>query len=113
MFEKDVNSSGPENPAYFRQGGRRIGNRAKRQGRHDAVEPADGERQVLAGPLDALNRKARCRNPLGNLRRQHLLGVERHQARYASRVVRQVEAGAEADFEHFSVHGRLSEISCS
>jgi hypothetical protein len=54
--------------------------------------------------LYALNRKARCRNPLENLRRQHFLGVKCHQARYASRVVRQVEAGAEADFEHFSVH---------
>jgi hypothetical protein len=60
---------------------------------------------VLAGLLDALNGKARCRNPLGNLRREHFLGVEGHQARYASWVVRQVETGAEADFEHFSVHG--------
>jgi hypothetical protein len=76
MFEKDVSSRRPENPAYFGQRGQPISDRAKSQGRHHAVEPARWERQVLAGLLDALNGKARCRNPLGNLRREHFLGVE-------------------------------------
>ena len=103
VFVKDIVTPGLEDTTHLAQRGGGIANRTERPGRHHTIKPASLERKSFPTLPDQLNRKRGRRYSLGNFLRKHFLGVNRDQARNASRIVPKVEPGAKAHLKNLSI----------
>src|SRR4029077_12225951 len=104
VLDEIETAAGLQRPVYFRQRTRHIRYRAEGECADDRLEARIRYWNLLGRQTDELDGQ-RCRgDALPGQTRRDLRWIDADDLRHAWPVMRQVEAGAEADFEHVSLH---------
>jgi hypothetical protein len=102
VLEEQERSSGLEHAPHLAHRSVDVRYRAHREGADGAIEPVVFEGQAFGAELRALDGEARHGDTLGDSLRHQVFGIDHGEFRYTVRIARKVQAGAEAEFEHFA-----------
>ena len=99
MLDEEEAAPGPKYATHFGERTARIGDAAERPGRHYGVHAPIFERQRFRGALDQLDRTLQSPPATARHREQPCGRIEPDHLLRALRIKRQIESGADPDFE--------------
>ena len=99
MLDEEETAAGPKHAVHFGERPARIGNAAERPGRYYRIDASVLQWHRFCGTLDQLDRTPRLASGAPGHREQPWGRIEPDHLLRALRIKRQIESGADPDFE--------------